>query len=471
MIEVLQSIIALIVTLSILVTIHEYGHYWVARRCNVHVQRFSVGFGKPLFVKRGVLPPSVHGDKGCSSQVRDKDSLKATEFVVAAIPLGGFVKMLDEREGFVPEHQKHLAFNNKSVLQRIAIVSAGPLANFLLAIIAYWMLFLVGVTGIIPKLGEVDPESRAGYAGIQSGDEIVAVDGHAVRTWADVNLRLFERLSESGSIVISVKEGSDFAKDHVIPINHWLKGIEEPQPTRALGLQLSYPIIPAVIGDVVVGGRAAKAGLKTGDRIAYANNKKIDSWTEWVHMIQRSPEQTMILSVLRDDQFLELLVVPEEKEIEGEILGFIGVSRVSVPFPKEMQTRITYPVHLALWAAVERTWDITKFTLVSIKKMIMGAISPKNISGPITIAQLANATAQSGLESFIGFLALLSISLGVLNLLPIPVLDGGHLLYYFFELITGKPVPERIQLWGLQLGMFLIISIMFLAFYNDLTRL
>ena len=471
MIEALQSIIALIVTLSILVTIHEYGHYWVARRCNVHVLRFSVGFGKPLFVKRGAVPRSMQEDKGCSSQVNDNQSLKATEFVVAAIPLGGFVKMLDEREGFVPDHQKHLAFNNKSVLQRIAIVSAGPLANFLLAIVAYWMLFLVGVTGIVPKLGEVDPESKAGYAGIQSGDEILAVDGNPVRTWADVNLRLFERLSESGSIVITVKEGSDFEEKHVIPINNWLRGIDEPQPVRALGLQLSYPQIPAIVGDVVAGGRAAKAGLVTGDIIVEVNNTKIETWTDWVHMIQRSPEQTMVLSLLRDDQLVELLVVPEEKEIEGEMLGFIGVSRKSIPFPDEMQTRVTYPAHLALWAAVERTWDITKFTLVSIKKMIMGAISPKNISGPITIAQLANATAQSGLESFIGFLALLSISLGVLNLLPIPVLDGGHLLYYFFELITGKPVPERVQLWGLQLGMFLIMCIMLLAFYNDLTRL
>ena len=222
---------------------------------------------------------------------------------------------------------------------------------------------------------------------------------------------------------------------------------------------------------MVAGGRAAKAGLVTGDIVVEVNNTKIETWADWVHLIQRSPEQTMVLSLLRDDQLVELLVVPEEKEIEGEMLGFIGVSRISIPFPDEMQTRVAYPVHLALWAAVERTWDITKFTLVSIKKMIMGAISPKNISGPITIAQLANATAQSGLESFIGFLALLSISLGVLNLLPIPVLDGGHLLYYFFELITGKPVPERVQLWGLQLGMFLIMCIMLLAFYNDLTRL
>ena len=274
----------------------------------MHVLRFSVGFGQPLFVKRGVVPCSTQEDKGCSPQVCDNQSLKATEFVVAAIPLGGFVKMLDERDGSVPDHQKHLAFNNKSVLQRIAIVSAGPLANFLLAIVAYWMLFLVGVTGIVPKLGEVDPESKAGYAGIQSGDEILAVDGKPVRTWADVNLRLFERLSESGSIVITVKEGSDFATKHVIPINNWLGGVDEPQPTRALGLQLSYPLIPAIVGDVVAGGGAAKAGLASGDIVVEANNTKIDTWADWVNMIQRSPEQTMVLSLLRDDQLVELLV-------------------------------------------------------------------------------------------------------------------------------------------------------------------
>ena len=471
MIEVLQSVIALIFTLSILVTIHEYGHYWVARRCNVHVLRFSVGFGKPLFVKRGPAPRSVQQDQGLAPEASSYQPLEGTEFVLAAIPLGGFVKMLDEREGFVPDHQKHLAFNNKSVFQRISIVAAGPLANFILAIIAYWMLFVVGVTGIIPKLGEIDPESKAGYAGLQVGDEIAAVDGNLVKTWSDVNLRLFERLSESGSIVITVKEDADSTQDHVIPIKSWLKGVDEPQPTTALGLRLSFPSIPALIGDVVSGGRAEKAGLLSGDTVMAVNDLKINSWIDWVRLIQQSPEQTMALSVSRDGQLLELLVTPEKIEREGRSVGFIGISRASVPFPDEMQTNVSYPVHLALVAAVERTWDITSFTLVSIQKMIVGAISPKNISGPITIAQLANATAQSGLESFIGFIALLSISLGVLNLLPIPVLDGGHLLYYLVELVMGRPIPERVQVWGLQLGMFLIMGIMILAFYNDLTRL
>ncbi len=471
MMEVIQSIVALIVTLSILVTIHEYGHYWVARLCNVHVLRFSVGFGKPLLMKRGPSRTVIPSPADQEIETRANQPLERTEFVVAAIPLGGYVKMLDEREGYVPDDQKHLAFNNKPVLQRIAIVIAGPLANFLLAIVAYWVLFTVGVTGVVPKLGEIDLESRAGYAGLEAGDEIVAIDGSAVETWSDVNLRLFERLGESGEIIVSVAAGTDFSEDYTIPINKWLQGADEPSPAFELGLNLSYPPIPALIGGIVEGGRAEKAGFLSGDKILTANDVAVDDWVEWVEMIQASPERSMALTVLREDTVIDLVVTPEQIERDGKTIGFIGASRTAIELPEDMQRQVSYPIYLALFPALERTWDVTVFTLVSVKKMIVGDISPKNLSGPITIAQVANVTAQSGLESFIGFIALLSISLGVLNLLPIPVLDGGHLLYYIVELCTGKPIPERIQVWGLQVGMFLIVAIMMLAFYNDLARL
>jgi regulator of sigma E protease len=471
MVEVIQSIVALIVTLSILVTFHEFGHYWVARLCGVHVLRFSVGFGKPIYMRRGRDPAPIAPPPDQDIQTRANQPLAGTEFAIAAIPLGGYVKMLDEREGYVPDDQLHLAFNRKPVMQRVAIIAAGPIANFLLAIIAYWMLFSVGVTGVVPKLGEIDPESMAGRAGLSAGDEIVAIDQAEVKTWSDANLRLFERLGESGEIVITVANGLDFTRDHIIPIHGWLQGADEPRPAAELGLQLAYPEIPAVIGGVIAGGRAEAAGLHANDKVLTSDGVLIESWVDWVEIIQASPEKSMTLTMLRDNVVIDLVVVPALVERDGKTIGFIGAQRIEIEIPADMQRIVRYPVYAALVPALARTWDVTVFTLVAIKKMIVGAISHKNLSGPITIAQVANATAQSGIESFVGFIALLSISLGVLNLLPIPILDGGHLLYCFVELCTGREVPERIQLWGLQMGMFMIMGLMMLAFYNDLTRL
>ncbi len=473
MIDVIQSILALIVTLSILVTIHEFGHFWVARLCNVHVLRFSVGFGKPIYSITGPAPGKVPVPEDQEIRTRSNQPLEGTEFVVAAIPLGGYVKMLDEREGFVPDDQLHLAFNRKPVLQRMAIAIAGPVANFLLAILAYWILFTAGVSGIVPLLGDIDPESKAGMAGLKAGQEIVAVDGNETRTWSDVNMALFERLGESGDIVLTVKEpGSyDTTTDYRIDVDDWMTDVDEPYPVSDLGLVLKYPVVPAKIGSIVSGGRAEAAGLRAGDEIVSANGEAVSSWVSWVDTIRANPETPVRLEVLRNDELLDIVVVPARIERDGAVTGFIGASRKAIELPADMQRTISYPVYYAWIPALEKTWDVTLFTLASIKKMILGAISPSNLSGPITIAQVASATAQSGLNSFIGFIALLSISLGVLNLMPIPVLDGGHLLYYLIELVAGRPVPERVQAWGLQIGMFLIFSIMILAFYNDLTRL
>ena len=470
MMEVIQSILAFIVTLSILVTIHEYGHYLVARLCNVHVLRFSVGFGKPLLTKRGPAPVlAVPVDQ--EIKTRSNEPLQGTEFTVAAIPFGGFVKMLDEREGYVPDDQLHLAFNRKPVLQRIAIASAGPIANFLLAIVVYWILFSVGVTGVIPKLGEIDPDAMAGRAGLVAGDEIVAVDRTPVSTWSDVNLRLFERLGESGELTITVKAGLDFTRDHVIPINDWLKGEDDPYPSAELGLQLWYPRIPAVVNELVTGGRAEEAGLKKGDEIIKIDGSPVNDWGEWVQIIQMHPEQSIQLEILRGTETFYLPVIPAAIENDGKTTGFIGVSRIPIQQPENMLRKINYPVYQAIVPALEKTWDVAAFTVLAVKKMVVGAISTSNLSGPITIARVANMTAQSGLESFAGFIALISISLGVLNLLPIPMLDGGHILYYCIELVFRRPLPQRIQVWGLQFGLFLLIGIMMLAFYNDLARL
>lgn len=479
MIEFIQTVLALIVTISILVTIHEYGHYIVARLCNVHVIRFSVGFGTPIFVKKGkpvqYKEVPLVDEQGLPIQIRTKSNepLPPTEFAIAAIPLGGYVKMLDEREGFVPDDQLHLAFNRKSVWQRIAIVSAGPIANFALAIVAYWVLFVVGVTGVIPVLGDVDQGSSAGKAGLSSGQEIIAIDGVETDTWSAVNMRLFDRLGESGEIVITVKEpgGYDLPLDYEIGITNWLSEEDSPSPARELGLVMQMLHFPAIIGGLNDDGRASAAGFKVGDELKRIDGEVIQNWRQVVELIQANPERSMHVTVQRDGGEIYLTVVPARIERNGKQIGFVGASPQTFSFPPEMLRETSYPVYSAWIPAVQKTWEVTAFTLSSLKKMIVGAISPKNLSGPITIARVANATAENGLESFIGFIALLSISLGVINLLPIPVLDGGHLLYYLIELIARRPVPERVQMWGLQMGIFLIMGIMMLAIYNDITRL
>ena len=475
MIELLQSILALIVTLSILVTFHEFGHYWVARLCNVHVLRFSVGFGKPIFSKRGKPPVHVAAPEGQVIGTKSNEPLEGTEFAVAAIPLGGYVKMLDEREGFVPDDQLHLAFNRKPVLQRIAIVAAGPIANFLLAFVAYWVLFIAGVSGVAPILGEISPESRAGVSGFTQGQEIISVDGESTQTWVDVNLALFARIGETGSIRFQVvdPDATDITNTLEIDITDWLRGADNPSPASDLGLQLDYPLIPAIIGGLVKGEAAELAGLQVNDKIVSFANQPVESWLDLVQKIQENGGKSVSLLVARPSSVeqINLTVLPKLVTRDGKQVGFLGASRIAAEWPENMKRELSYPVYSAWVPALEKTWSVTVFTLSSMKKMIQGAISPKNLSGPITIAKVANRTAQSGLESFVSFIALLSISLGVLNLLPIPILDGGHLLYYFVELVTKRPVPERVQIMGAQMGMFIIVGIMLLAFYNDLMRL
>ena len=475
MIEVLQSVLALIVTLSILVTFHEFGHYWVARLCNVHVLRFSVGFGKPIFAKRGKPPAHVPPPEDQIIGTKSNEPLEGTEFAVAAIPLGGYVKMLDEREGFVPDDQLHLAFNRKPVLKRIAIVAAGPIANFLLAFVAYWILFVAGVSGVAPILGDISPESRAGESGFSQGQEIVSVDGERTQTWVDVNLALFSRIGDSGTIQFQVADpdATDVSRTINLDVNNWLSGADNPSPASDLGLQLDFPVIPAIIGGLVEGEAAEEAGLQVNDKIVSFADQPIDSWLELVEKIQENGGKPATLLVARPTvvEQLKLTVLPKVVTRDGKEVGFLGASRQSAEWPEHMKRELSYPIYSAWIPALDKTWSVTVFTLSSMKKMVQGAISPKNLSGPITIAKVANRTAQSGLESFVSFIALLSISLGVLNLLPIPILDGGHLLYYFIELVTKRPVPERVQILGAQLGMFIIVGIMLLAFYNDLMRL
>lgn len=450
--DMLYTIAITLVTLSVLVAVHEYGHFWVARRCGVKVLRFSIGFGKPLFSWRDKL---------------------GTEYAVAAVPLGGYVKMLDEREGEVPAEERDQAFNGKPVLQRIAIVGAGPLANLLLAVCAYWFLFMAGESGYAPVIGEVEPGSVADVAGLEPGQEIVAVDRTETPTWQALSFRLLDRIGDTGPITFAVKyPGSDVVYESHAVVQQWLSEEEQPDLYRGLGISLYTPEVPPVVDRVIDGGAAQETGLRSGDRILRADGVAMPLWMDWVDYVRARPGQSIVLEYERDGQLFQTLITPRAVSDEnGDTFGQVGLAVALPEMPAEMIREFHRGPVEALGASFTRTGELVMFTLNSIKKMVMGLISPKNLSGPITIAKVASASAKSGLEAYISFLALLSVSLGVLNLLPIPVLDGGHLLFYTAELLAGRPVPEKIQALGYQVGLFLVLGIMVLALYNDFARL
>ena len=452
MLDLAYTLLVTLGTLAILVAVHEFGHFWVARRCGVKVLRFSIGFGKVL--------------------LRWTDSL-GTEYAVSAVPLGGYVKMLDEREGEVAEQELHLAFNRKPVLSRIAVVAAGPLANFVLAIVAYWALFVAGETGYAPVIGAVEEGSIAEIAGLEAGQEIVAVDGDVTPTWQALSFKLLERIGDSGSIEFAVRyPDSDVVYESTAQLDEWLAGDEQPDLYGGLGLTLYMPPLVPLLDEIVPGGPAEKAGFAVGDRILTTDGVPMALWTDWVEYVRARPEQSLAVVVEREGRTLALTLVPEAiTEDSGQTVGRVGVGVVVPEMPESQLREFDRGPVEALVAAGARTADMVSFTVESMVKMVKGLISPKNLSGPITIAKVATTSAKSGLESYIGFLALLSVSLGVLNLLPIPVLDGGHLLYYSIELLMGRPVPERAQMLGFQIGLALVVGLMIFALYNDFTRL
>jgi regulator of sigma E protease len=473
MIEFLQSVLALIVTISILVTVHEFGHFYVAKKCGVHVERFSVGFGKVLFRLQGKPPNLNNANSMQGARTVSNEPLAGTEYCIAMIPLGGYVKMLDERDTFVADDLLGFAFNRKPLWQRTLIVAAGPLANFILAFFVYWVLFVSGVSGIAPILGESLPGTAAERAGLDAGGEILSVDGKATVTWADVNLALFDRLGDSGAIEITVRPqtGLGSVQTLSLPIARFLAGEDEPRPAAALGLGLMQPVFAPILGEVSAGSPADLAGLIAGDQVIMVDGVALDAWSDFVSLVQARAGQRVSLQVKRGQSDLYLEVTPEAVATSDGTIGRIGVALGPQRWPLSMQRLTRAPVYSAWLPALVKTVEMTRFTFESIGKMVQGLVSTSNLSGPITIAKIANQTASNGLESFLGFIALVSVSLGVLNLLPIPMLDGGHLLYFLIEGVTGKPVSEQIQTWGLQIGMVFLVGIMMLAFYNDLLRL
>lgn len=447
----LYMIAGTLIALGVLVTFHEFGHFWVARRCGVKVLRFSVGFGMPLL--------RWHDKQG-------------TEFVIAAIPLGGYVKMLDEREGEVPVDQLDQSFNRKTVRQRIAIVAAGPVANFLLALVFFWVLAMLGSEQVRPVIGAVESGSIAARAGLNAGEEIVAIDGEPTSGWAAVNLQLVRRLGESGSLQLLVREqGSTTDSPRELKLDNWLKGADEPDPIRSLGIRPWRPALPPVLAELDPKGPAQAAGLKTGDRLLALDGQSLNDWQQVVDTVRTRPDTKIMLRIERDSAQIDVPVTLAARGESKAPSGYLGAGVKAIDWPPEMIREVSYGPLAAIGEGARRTWTMSILTLDSLKKMLFGELSVKNLSGPITIAKVAGASAQSGVADFLNFLAYLSISLGVLNLLPIPVLDGGHLLFYLIEWVRGRPLSDRVQGWGIQIGISLVVGVMLLALVNDLGRL
>ncbi|SER03506.1 regulator of sigma E protease [Nitrosomonas sp. Nm51] len=447
------TLTAFIVALGILITFHEFGHYLVARWNGVKVLRFSVGFGQPVFRRR-----------------LGKDQ---TEWVVAAIPLGGYVKMLDENEGKVEKKDLPRAFNRQSVGRRFAIVAAGPLANFLLAIVIYWFMFVLGVEGIKPMLGPAVPDTPVARANFEQGETIVRIQNEPVESWQDARWTLLRYTVErSDTVTVETVDQSGAINWRQLDLSGIHPDELDGNVLGVIGFSIYQPEIKPVIAEVMSGGAGERAGMRAGDEILAVDNRDVYSWIEFVPEVQKNPGRALVLDVLRGDRIITLTVTPDSVVENGQTVGRIGIMpEIDQSLFEAMRVTVTYPVGEAVMIAMNKTWETTVLTLSMLSKMITGDVSWKNVSGPISIADYAGQSAQMGLASYLAFLALISVSLGVLNLLPIPILDGGHLMYYVIEMIKGSPVSEKAMLIGQKIGLLMLFTLMTFAIYNDIHRL
>lgn len=450
MLSILWNLAAFIVALGVLITVHEFGHFWVARRCGVRVERFSIGFGKALW--------------------RRTDKL-GTEYVIALIPLGGYVKMLDERaEPVVPE-LRHYAFNNKTVGQRAAIIAAGPIANFLFAIFAYWLVFIIGVPGVRPVVGEISPNSIAAQAQIQPGTELKAVDGIETPDWDAVRLQLVAKIGDEHTTLSVAQFGSDQRQDKTLDLRHWAFEPDKQDPVSSLGIRPRGPQIEPVLSEVQVNSAASKAGLQAGDRIVKVNGQSLTQWMTFVTLVRDNPDEPLALDIERQGSSLSLTLTPDSKQVNGKAEGFAGVVPKIIPLPDEYKTVRQYGPFSAILEASDKTWQLMKLTVSMLGKLITGDVKLNNLSGPISIAQGAGMSAEFGVIYYLMFLALISVNLGIINLFPLPVLDGGHLLFLAIEKLKGGPVSERVQDFSYRIGSILLVLLMGLALFNDFSRL
>lgn len=453
--EILELVFYALILLFVLVTFHEFGHYWVARRCGVKVLKFSIGFGPVLF----------------------KRKFGETDFALSLIPLGGYVKMFGEGTqddgAEITLAQQAQSFSHKSVWQRMAIVVAGPLANFILAVVFFFFVFMGGTRGIAPIVGEVASGSIAERAGLIEGAEIIGIDDKPTATWADVYDRLMARLGDTGSIKVdwSVPD-SNSIQTSTLEVRRWESDSDMPDILGSLGIEFYRPETPAIIAEVVEGSAAERAGILAGDRVLTTDGVATPDWASWTEVVRASPEQS--LSILLESEAgirRTVSLIPDRKVEDGQEFGQAGVMVVTPEFSDAMKRDRSYNPYSAAIAATEKTWSTAWFILDSLKKLIVGDMSTKTLGGPITIAKIAGDSADAGWQAFFTLIAVMSVMLGVVNLLPIPVLDGGHLLFYIIEAVKGSPLNETIQGVAMRLGMIMVFGITFLALYNDFARL
>ena len=450
--NLLNTAVAFVVTLGLLIVVHELGHYLVARLCNVKVLRFSLGFGRPLWSRK------VGPDR--------------TEWAIAAFPLGGYVKMLDEREAPVDAHELDRAFNRQSIARRFAIVLAGPAANFVLAVVLYWILFMHGVPGLKPIVGPVEPNTAAATAGFQQGETITRIGDESIQTWQDARWVLLHHAVKKERVPVEVRGVSGERAVRELDLAQLTATDLDSDFLRGLGLVRQQPPLPGVIGNVLSGGAAERAGLQAGDEILAIGRDTVHSWEDVVAAVRSHPGAALNLEIRRNGTQLSLPVMPDVFTENGRPVGRIGAGpKIDRDALAGVMTEVRYGPIESIGQAFYKTWDTSVFSLQMLGRMIIGEVSLKNLSGPITIADYAGQSAQAGTVSFLLFLALISISLGVLNLLPIPLLDGGHLMYYIFELFKGSPVSDKAIEIGQHLGMGLLFVLMAFALYNDINRL
>lgn len=453
--SILLKILGFILVTGVLVTVHEFGHFWVARKLGVKVLRFSIGFGKPLLRWYG-----------------RREGRAGTEYVLAAIPLGGYVKMLDERESEVPLEQQHMAFNRQKLWVRSAIVAAGPAFNLVFAVIAFWGVLVIGETGLKSLIAEVKPGTPAAEAGFARGDQILQINGEPTPAWAQVFYEMASASATGDSLDFVVADESGSQRHLRIDSRALGDFAELPDPLASLGLEPDRPKLPLLVGEVQADGAAAAAGMKTGDLLVSADGKKLADWNQWVELVRASPGQLMNVEVQRDGVPVQLQLIPAALEVDGKAIGRIGAA--SQPQPElwvKYRVVMDHGWFEAVPLAVQKTWDFSALSLKVLWRILSGKASVKNLGGPITMADAAGHAVAAGFIQFLKLLAIISISLGVMNLLPVPILDGGHLLYFLYEAVSGSPVSERVMVIGQQIGMALLLALMGLVMYQDILRI